>query len=134
MCYHSQLQPVKTIIKSNWKNWFDYLLQSAVPFCRIGSVMTLEECVGLDAYAVMNLLSQFESMTDVLPMWVSPGRVSGRSSPPPSSGEQRASKSAEETREFFQHICRGVQPKPAASSPWSHGCRVSPSFLKSPKK
>lgn len=68
------------------------------------------------------------------PVCASPGRVSGRSDPPPSTGEPWAGESAEETGELLQHICWGVQPKPVVGSPWSHGCRVSPSFLQSAKE
>lgn len=57
------------------------------------------------------------------------GRVGSRSDPAPASGEHRAGEPAEETRELFQYIRRGVQPQPAVGPPRSHGCRVSPSFF-----
>lgn len=70
-----------------------------------------------------------ETLTDSLPVWVSPGWVSGRSHPAPASGEHRAGQPAEETRELLQHIRGRVQPEPAVGSPGSYGCGVSPSFL-----
>lgn len=73
-------------------------------------------------------------MTDFPPVWLSPGGVGGRSASPASSGEQRAGESAEAAGELFQHICRGVEPKPAAGSPRPHGGGVSPSLLKGPEE
>lgn len=84
--------------------------------------------------AIWNTCLSAGSGCDNSLLYASLGRIGSSSHPSPAAGEHWAGEPAEKTGEFFQHFCRGVQPEPAASSPWSDGSRVPPSILQGPKE
>lgn len=128
------VQSVGPTLTPNRTNWFICFSRQLllVTKMRTSCLYQFLYCAIWNTYVIVSLSAGSDCDNSLL--YASLGRIGSSSHPSPAAGEHWAGEPAEKTGEFFQHFRRGVQPKPAASSPRSDGSRVPPSILQGPKE